>query len=255
MFDTVPLNQPLDIKLIVRTKSGTLVKKPGQIQATNTSIEFLKSPFELKDEIKSMKGARWHGFEDPPRKIWTVSNCLRNWFQLRCLLGEDVFAWFDRPLQQFEYERPLMAHQKVMADSGLTYHYQIFGAEAGCGKTLSAIEVMEKSGKQVWWWIAPKSGLYAVEREFKKWCVSDNLDVEFMTYEGLTKRMKNWDGLQKAPMGVVFDESSRCKSPTALRTIAAQALADGIRKDWGFEGYVILMSGTPSPKSPADWHS
>jgi len=541
MFDTVPLNQPLDIKFIVRTKAGTLVKKPGQIQATNTSIEFLRSPFELKDEIKSMKGARWHGFEDPPRKIWTVSNCLRNWFQLRYLLGEDVFAWFDRPLQQFEYERPLMAHQKVLADSGLTYHYQIWGAEMGCidgdaivhvnrakrgfeitlrelcykfhggrtstgkrglgttygnqkwstsietnirsfrgnclgltkikdvlfqgkklvkkittqsnkslrltadhevcvnayrygtfkavqslkvgdlimvaapenfkknnlviveqrvpsdlkkttkqggsfhldkngyvlvcglpkhhravnsgkvrehilvmeellgrkiligeeihhlnsqkwdnrpenlvlcnnhqdhvvrfhnrqqekffngkkapdhyfifepiisiedagetdvydiqcerpyhnfvandivvhncGKTLSAIEVMERSGKQNWFWIGPRSGLYAVEREFKKWCVSDNFDVEFMTYEGLVKRMENWDSSQKAPMGVVFDESSRCKSPNAKRTMAAQALADGVRKDWGFEGYVILMSGTPSPKSPADWHS
>ena len=503
MFDAVPLNQPLDIKFIVTTKSGTRVKKPGQIQVTTANIEFLKSPFELKDELKSMKGARWHGFDDPPRKIWTASNCFRNWFQLRLLLGEDVFAWFDRPLQHFEYDRPLMSHQKDMTDLGLTYHYQIWGAEMGCidgdaivncnrarrgfkitlaklfekwsskvnysgkrgqkkwdssittyirslcdgtfrlnklvnvldkgikpvvrvtlasgktlrctpdheiytsntqyvsaeklqvgdtvltngtwvdkdgyvrvggltnkhprcttggvyehilvmeselgrsitedeivhhknaikhdnriknlelhtksthamlhgqqggfermdggrdrvffvpkldtvvsvvsdgethvydlvmadphrnfvadgfvvancGKTLSAIELMEKSGKNDFWWIGPKSGLYAVEREFKKWGISDDINLEIMTYEGLVKRMSNWPPGQLAPQGVIFDESSRAKNPTAKRTMAAQALADGVRKDWGHEGYVILMSGTPSPKSPLDWWS
>jgi SNF2 family DNA or RNA helicase len=255
MFDTVPLNQPLDIKFIVTTKSGTRVKKPGQILVTAANIEFLKSPFELKDELKAMKGARWHGFDDPPRKIWTASNCFRNWFQLRLLLGEDVFAWFDRPVQHFEYDRPLMTHQKDMTDLGLTYHFQIWGAEMGTGKTLSAIEVIEKSGKQNWFWIGPKSGLYAVEREFKKWGISDNIDMEVMTYEGLVKRMTNWPPGQKAPQGVIFDESSRAKNPTAKRTMAAQALADGIRKDWGLDGYVILMSGTPSPKSPLDWYS
>lgn len=253
MFDTVPLNQPLDIKFIVTTKSGTRVKKPGQILVTTANIEFLKSPFELKDELKAMKGARWHGFDDPPRKIWTASNCFRNWFQLRLLLGEDVFAWFDRPVQHFEYDRPLMSHQKDMSDLGLTYHFQIWGAEMGTGKTLSAIEVIEKSAKQNWFWIGPKSGLYAVEREFKKWGISDDIDMEIMTYEGLVKRMTNWPPGQKAPQGVIFDESSRAKNPTAKRTMAAQALADGIRKDWGLDGYVILMSGTPSPKSPLDW--
>jgi SNF2 family DNA or RNA helicase len=140
-----------------------------------------------------------------------------------------------------------------MTDIGLTYHFQIWGAEMGTGKSLSAIELIEKSGKQNWFWIGPKSGLYAVEREFKKWGISDEVDIEIMTYEGLVKRMTNWPTGQKAPQGVIFDESSRAKNPTAKRTMAAQALADGIRKDWGLDGYVILMSGTPSPKSPLDW--
>jgi SNF2 family DNA or RNA helicase len=253
MFNTVPLNQPLDVKFIVETKNGTFLKKPGQIVTTIANIEFIKSPFELKDELKSMKGARWHGFDDPPRKIWTASNCFRNWFQLRLLLGENVFEWFEQPVKQYEYQRPLMSHQRDMANTGLTYHYQIWAAEMGTGKTLSALEVMERSQKTDWWWIGPKSALYAIEREFKKWEISDDLNIEVMTYEGLVKRMSNWSDSHKAPMGVIFDESSRCKTPTAKRTQAAQALADGIRKDWGFEGYVIEMSGTPSPKSPADW--
>jgi hypothetical protein len=416
MHSEIPLNQPLDVKFIVETTSGKLLKKPGQILVTKTSIEFLKSPFELKDEIKSMKGAKWHGFEDPPRKIWTAANCFRNWVQLRLLLGEDVYGWFDQPVKQHEYQRPLMDHQKDLTDSALTYHYQIWGAEMGCvdgnavvhcsrakrefkitladlylkwagrknhfgvrgqnswdssvptkirslcgdtlllnivvdvlskgvkdvvkvtlasgkcirvtpdheictgygqymaaekliagdtvlstnkdncfvpvidtvvsvvkdgtaevydlvmadphrnfvadgvvvancGKTLSAIELMERSGKRDWFWVGPKSGLYAVEREFKKWNVSDAINMEVMTYEGLVKKMLHWPESQRAPMGVIFDESSKLKTPTAKRTLAAQALADGIRKDWGNEGFVILMSGTPSPKSPLDWWS
>jgi hypothetical protein len=122
-----------------------------------------------------------------------------------------------------------------------------------CGKTLSAIEVMERSDRPRWFWVGPKSGLLAVEREFKKWNLSHSLDIEMMTYEGLVKRMKSWEG--QAPYGVVFDESSRAKNHTSQRAQAAQALADGIRTDWGMDGYVILMSGTPSPKTPLDWWS
>src|SRR5262249_42566617 len=73
------------------------------------------------------------------------------------------------------------------------------------------------------------------------------------TYEGLTREIKNWPEGKKAPHGVIFDEASRIKTPTAQRSQAALELANGIRADWGDEGYVILMSGTPAPKSPADW--
>jgi SNF2 family DNA or RNA helicase len=251
----IPFNTPYDIKLITTTSSGTRIKSPAQIQVTPSRIEFLKSPFSLKDEIKAMRHAQWLGFQDPPRKIWTVENCARNWFQLQAMMGIDVFEWFDRPLQRFNYDRPLRDFQKDMSDAGLTYHYQLYGAEMGLGKSLAAIETMEKSGKKKWWWVGPRSGLYAAEREFKKWEVSSNLEVELMTYEGLTKRMNTWKSGDKAPMGIILDEISRCKTATALRSKAAQAAADGVRADWGMEGYVIGMSGTPSPKSPVDWWS
>ena len=252
---SISLNTPLDIKLVMQTKAGTSIKVPAQILVTESQIEFLKSPFALKDEIKAMRGSQWHGYQDPPRKIWSVSNCFRNWFQLRCLMGENAYEWFDRPLINYEYIRPLMTHQRYMSDAGLTYHYQILAAEAGCGKSLSALEIMEKSGKKKWFYIAPKSGLYAIEREFKKWNISSELNIEIMTYEGLVKRMALWKPGDKAPMGVIMDESSRLKTASAQRTQAAQGLADGIRRDWGMEGYVILMSGTPAPKSPVDWYA
>ena len=58
------------------------------------------------------------------------------------------------------------------------------------------------------------------------------------------------------PHGLICDESSRLKNSTSQRSRAVQRLADMIREKWGLEhGYVIEMSGTPSPKTPIDWWS
>jgi SNF2 family DNA or RNA helicase len=65
--------------------------------------------------------------------------------------------------------------------------------------------------------------------------------------------MRNRQPNDLIPQGVIFDESSRLKSPTAQRSKAAQDLADMIRDQYSFDGFTILMSGTPSPKSPLDW--
>jgi hypothetical protein len=122
-----------------------------------------------------------------------------------------------------------------------------------CGKTLAAIEVIEKSEQQDWWWVGPRSAIVAVEEEFEKWNLT--VTLQLMTYEGLKKKMLQWKSGMPAPIGVVCDESSRLKGPTSQRTAAALALSNAIREEHGDNGYVILMSGTPSPKSPADWWS
>lgn len=94
-------------------------------------------------------------------------------FQIGYLCGEDVYAWFDRPLVRYEY-RPLtrggvpqtfMPHQADMSDAGLTYHYQIFGAEMGTGKTLAAQMAIEKSGVRLVWWAGPKTSIPNIKRE------------------------------------------------------------------------------------------
>ena len=249
-------DEPQAIHLITTTSMGKQIKVPAVIQTVKGRIEFLKSPFELKNEIKAMSGSKWHNYDDVnPRKIWSVRDCERNRFQLDYMMGKDPYAWWDRTLQNFEYDRPLRDHQVLMADWGLTYHYTILGAEMGLGKTLSAIEIMEQSGFPDWWWIGPKSGLAAVEREFHKWGL-EGVDLKLMTFEALRSLMKNWVPGDIPPHGVVFDESSRLKNHSSQRSQAAQALADGIREAWGKEnGYVIEMSGTPSPKSPRDWWS
>jgi len=241
-----------EIKLITETKKGTLLKVPATIERDGSRIYFLKSPFALKGEIKAMRGSRWHGFiPDDNRKIWSVEDCCRNNFQLDYMQGGNPYENWEQPLRNFGYTRPLFDHQKMLADQGLTYHYQIWAAEMGVGKTLAAIELMEKSGVTDWWWVAPKSGLAAVEREFVKWGLK--VMPNLMTYDRLRIEIEKWEKGRPAPVGVIFDESSRLKTWNAKRTRAAAHLADSIRREHGWDGYVILMSGTPSPKSPVDW--
>ena len=253
------------IKMTTRTSSGTLCRVSATLEYADGRIYFLKSPYSLKDEIKAMTGSRWHGYdEEEPRKIWSVDDCQRNRFQLGFLCGEDVYAWFDRPLMRHQYRalcaggvpQTFMPHQADMADAGLTYHYQIFGAEMGIGKTLAAQMVMEMSGVDLWWWAGPKTSLPNIKRELKLWGFPfDRIQVEFFTYEGLVRVIDEWNGSQTLPRGFIADESSRCKNHTSQRSKACQKLADLIRDKYGFEGYVIEMSGTPSPKTPVDWWS
>lgn len=262
----------VECKLTTRTKKGRLIRSPATLSYVKGRIEFLKSPFSLKDEIKAMKGSQWHGHdEEDGRKIWSVEDCQRNRFQLSFLLGEDVYAWFDRDVIQHDYSgltydgltvfpngKPvaLMDHQADMADAALTYHYGIWGAEMGTGKTLSAQMVIERGTADTWWWVGPKPTLPNIRREFRRWGFDVTArNVEMMTYEELVRRMDEWKEGDPLPQGVIFDESSRLKGATSQRSRAAQFLADRIREKHGFDGYVIEMSGTPSPKSPIDWWS
>ena len=248
------MNEPFTTKFITTTRSGTRIKAPVTMQYVGGRIEFLKSPFSLKDELKALKGSRWHGYDsESPRKIWSVLNCERNQFQLQWLMGNNPYKWWDKELEKHEFDRPLYVHQELMTNFMLTRRYCIIAADLGVGKTLSAIECMEKSGHKDWWWAAPKSGLKAVEREFHKWGLSSEINLQMMTYNRLRSIMKAWKDEDIPPPGVVFDESSRLKNATTQRTVAAQNLADCIRAQYGKEGYAIEMSGTPSPKSPVDW--
>lgn len=218
----------------------------------------------LNDELRSMEGWQYHGYPEAPNRelavaifgfdrLCSIAKSQRNDFQLGFLRGKKPYARWDRyqknPIE-LEFARPLMVHQKDMATHGLMVHYGIWAAEMGTGKTLSAVEVMERSGAE-WWYIAPKSGLRAVDREFSLWDLKINPVV--MTYNEVVKRMTNWVDGQPAPQGLICDESQRVKNGEAARSKAVKKLADGIRTDWGEEGYVLLLSGSPAPKSPLDW--
>jgi hypothetical protein len=241
------------VKLTHRTSGGTLVRSDATLNFTGGRIEFLKSPYAAKDEIKAMAGSHWCGYDDEPRKIWSVKDCQRNRFQLGYLMGEDVFAWFDRDVIKHEYIRPLMQHQKDLVDHFLTYHYGVMAAEPGTGKTLVAQEVMERSGIKEIFWIGPKTSLPNIQREFRIWKIDPSLKVTMMTYEALKRVMDTWTPDMVVPQIIICDESSRCKGPTAQRSEAVQMLADKVREKYGYTGYVIEMSGTPSPKTPMDW--
>lgn len=247
-----------DLKLETETSQGTRIRVPVSIQYADDRIWFVKSPFALKEEIKAMKGSRWHGNDDDnPRKMWSIEDCQRNRLQLDYLAGKDVYEWFDRELIRHEYDAPLMPHQRDMTDAGLTYHYQIWGAEMGVGKTLSAQKLIEMSGKTYVWWVGPKTSIPNIQREFRIWKFPfDAVEVEFLSYDEMVRRIDDWQPGDRVPNILICDEASKLKNHNSQRSQAAQMLADMIRDEYGLtDGYVTLMSGTPSPKSPVDWWS
>ena len=252
---------PLPIKLLATAKGSAVYKlRAGQYRLPVTIIcegkrLFFKFRFHkgMMAEIKSMQGARWHGFEKPPVKMWSIDNCARNLFQLSRMAGEKPYARFDTDLIDVEVSRPLYAHQLEMLRHALTRRMCIFACEMGTGKTLAAIETMERaniaSGEV--WYVGPKSGVKAVKREFIKW--DCKIEPRWMTYAGLVSVMKEWIEGEPAPRMVIFDESSKVKTPTSQRSQAALALANFVREEHPDDGYIVCMSGTPAPKVPTDW--
>ena len=232
---------------------------------------FVSFPFNraLIAAIKQMEGAKWHGFDDPPLKKWSILDSERNWFQLRWLQWRafprkfreenphlNPYARYDTQLQPYEpiSGRPLYEHQKEMVAQALERHYCILACEMGTGKTLVAIEASENvdltDGSEIWY-IGPRSGIKAVTLDLQKWNAKTNW--EMFTYEGLVSKLKREAEITQPPKMVIFDESSKVKTPTAQRSQAAKHLADAVRDTWGDDGYVIEMTGTPAPKTPLDW--
>jgi len=249
----------------MRRETSFLIEtaRPGRFRKYNVTLDyedgritFAKSPFALKDEIKAMAGARWHGNEDPPRKVWSVKDCQRNRFQLKYLEGGNPYEWFDQEIVPREYSvrkngGTLRKHQRLLTDSWLTLHYHIFAAEMGTGKTLSALAGIEiaqaERPNSLCYWVGPVKTKEAIEREIEKWGFT--LNIQFFGYEEFCSK----EATLPTPLILVCDESSRLKNYAAKRTRAVQNMADRIRAQHGLKGFVLLMSGTPAPKTPVDW--
>jgi len=206
---------------------------------------------ELMAEIKAMKGAKWHGYDDVnPRKVWSVTNCLRNRFQLSYLAGQNPYQFYDLELSDIDPNRPEVAkHQREFIAHLLQRKRCVLAARMGTGKTLAAIEAMEKSGFIDFAWIGPRSALAAVRLEFKKW--KSPLKPLFYTYETMRNMMQKGE-FHIPHGGVIFDEAQKIKNATSQRSVAAANLVEAIISN-NPEAYIVLMSGTPAPKSPVDW--
>jgi hypothetical protein len=245
---------------VIKIKAGGYMM-PVTLVYTDSRIE-VNFNFNkiLVDEFKNMSGAHWHGYDDErPRKIWSIANNQRNRFQLNYLQGKNPYAHYEQPLTPLPIikrtrqgkEIDLYEHQKETVAFFLSRRQCIAAEEMGVGKTIAAIETMERSGVTDWWYVAPKGVIATIMRELRIW--GSWMMPRLMTYDELRETMKKWRDGDTPPHGVIFDECQRIKTPTAQRSQAAKALADGIREHYGLEGYVILMSGTPAPKSPEDW--
>lgn len=205
----------------------------------------------LVEEVRNMKGARWN----PEKRHWTIERCARNQFQLDYLSGKNPYAPYDDECPDLDYpsHRPLREHQMDFLKHMKHRSQCIIAGEMGTGKTLAAIELMERVCRDSndAWYVGPRSGIEAVGNELTKW--ESRIFPRMLTYEKLVNVVKNWDEHSIVPRVVIFDESSKIKTHTAIRSQAAMHVADTIREVYDRGGYVILMSGTPAPKSPLDW--
>lgn len=238
----------------------------GHVGIVDLSFGFFNA---LREEIKASMDVKWMGFDKKePRKVWRAKITPRNLFRLALFMEQNPYQKYDKPLPKWDVTPQLKRtldkmgfdmydHQKEMAAHMYYRNYTIIAGEMGVGKTLSALELMqrvitEQGILNPWmdvWYVGPKSGCSAVTRELRKWGYSFNPRV--LTYQGLVKALSEWN--LPAPRVLVADESSKVKSPSAKRSEAVMHLATAIRKEHGDKGYVTLMSGTPSPKSPTDW--
>lgn len=215
----------------------------------------LKFPFDnyLKDEVKMSMDLVGNGW-NPDKKCWVIkANSQRNDFVFAYLQGKNPYARYDVPFSPVETERPLFPYQKEGLGLVMQYHYCILAWEMGVGKTLIIIELLERAGITMDQaiYIAPKSAIFAVQREFRKW--DAKIIPKFYTYDGLVELMKKWTPGRPAPRVVIYDESSLIKNGDCQRGEAAKHLADAIRSEWGDDGYVVEMTGTPAPHDPTDW--
>lgn len=207
----------------------------------------------LLDEVRVMEGARWHGYDPKPIKQWSVANSPHNEFQFKYLMQQNPYAPYQRKLIKVETDRPAYDHQLEFASHILTRQYCIIAGEMGIAKTLPWIIATEKIGlktKDEIWYIGPVAGVKAVGRELVKW--DAQFEPHMMTYAAMNGVVEHW-GNRPAPRMVCFDESSKIKNKGSKRSQAARYVADAVREEWGWNGYVVEMSGTPAPKSPIDW--
>jgi SNF2 family DNA or RNA helicase len=227
-------------------------KVPVKIEPDDDKLilSFPYNPGLIKEVKTAFNGARWN----PAIKKWSIHADEHNWFQIRFLSGLNPYAPYDSPLPKFEPIRDYGVipydHQLEMAAHEYHRHYCLIACEMGTGKTLATIMALEKAGVTDVIWVGPKSALVSVELEFEKW--RSHIKPRFVTYSSLKKMLESWDG--KAPQAVVFDESQKIKNAKSQRSEAAAYLATSIREEHKDNGFVILLTGTPAPKSPLDWY-
>jgi SNF2 family DNA or RNA helicase len=205
----------------------------------------------IKEELE---GIKWHGFEDPPEKMWSALYSEHNIFRIAYHMRKNPYKRFD---EQYDLtlisNRPLKAHQIEGLNHVLHRKQALLAYEMGLGKTLIMIEAMERSRIKNWLWVGPKAAIYSVQLDFVKW--NSSIKPTFITYNAMTSLVENWKNGTPAYQGIVFDESHNLKTPTSKRTLAARHLTESSRKEYGDDAYVIAMTGTPAPKSPMDWWS
>ena len=232
---------------------------PVSITPVGDRLE-LEYPFNksLIAEVKNMSGARWHGYETPSRKLWSVADDEHNQYTMAYLRGEKPFLRFVVPDDyKVTPSRPaLMSHQLDMIRCAM-YTFTVgpgailIGGEPGTGKTLASIEIMELSGITDWIFVAPRTALIAVARELRIW--KSKVMPRLMSPEQLVAAVEENDKYFRVPQGFIYDESQIFMHAGSKRSKAAKEMARTVRRVHGKKSFCIEMTGTPSPLDPCGW--
>jgi len=248
----------------LRATRGSIGENGYHYFAVHVTVEAnnilrLEFPYDewLKNEIRSMEGAKW----SKEQKCWRIANSSRNAFAWQYLLegAENPYEKYDHDYPILEWpirrdasqtEQKIYKQQIEMLTTVMTRRQVILAAEMGTGKTLVVIEAMERA-KPMWpLYVGPKYSLENIKREFRMW--NAHVMPEYMSYDAMKNMMQTWPNGRIAPDFIVFDESHNLKNYTSQRTQYAKALADGARRDHK-NPYIVLMTGTPAPHDPLNW--
>lgn len=217
---------------------------------------------QLVEAMKDFSGRKWHGYSDPPEKVWSFPINSRNLFRFNKMCGKKVFAAWDTPLQEFEIpERhkalPFWEHQLDLYNHVLTRKQSVIVGDMGTGKSRIAIaaaeHVKDTYGLQDadFMFVGPVNAVNAVGRELRKWDCP--IAMPMFTYDKLVSHLKEYEG--EPPRFLILDEASKLKNWATQRTKAVWHLTEAMREKWDDDCWIIEMSGTPAPKSPTDWWS
>ena len=263
--------KPPDRIEIIKVNSGQklgnqIVMSPVELRYIGNRIYFYFAYNKyIMEEIKCLQGRKYHGYDDiNPQKVWSAPNNKRNRFSLEYLQLKNPYQHYQKDLIAVDnFFRPVKLHQKEMTSFILNRKRCIIAGEMGTGKTLAAIEALERMNlpQLIPWYVAPKAALNATILEFEKW---KSKAPTLYTYDNIVKLVttnanKNEDeefdlqGNKLVIPNVLFlDESSKVKTYGTLRFNCVQALVEEMFRRYD-DPYIILMSGSPAPKSPVDW--
>jgi len=251
-----------------------LIDRVNRVYVPSTILEesgelIFKFPYNLylKDSIKGCEGAKF----DPDTKAWRVKSpniSRRNFNVLGYISNGEIPNTNKEPFSNLVVDpasinitlpADLYQHQVDVIKFVTARKRVIIAHDMGLGKTRSIIELVRQLSDNKpllpndFWVIAPKTPLKAWLYELPKWkCTAY---PKLITCD----QSKIKDAILEAtypPRILVVDEASRFRNFNAKRTDYLNQL---IRKMEEYHGedniYVILMTGTPAPKDPANWHA
>lgn len=203
----------------------------------------------LLNEIRNLEGRKWH----PDRICWSAPITARNVWSLNYLAKDypNPYEPFNKELELIDFGiEGFWDQQILMASALIQTRRALWAADPRTGKTWAAIAALEYMNINNVWWVATRSAIAGVTKEFR--LRKPKFECDLITYPELVKRVNSWNG--DAPLAVVFDECHALKNQGTQRTSAATYLVKGMIEDH-LDPVILSMSGTPNPKSPVDWWS